>query len=83
MFTSKSQYHNVSEDPAHKIWLTALRVFAGLLHLTSNISSHAESSSTSSGDQFSVFSRDPYHLFYRKLMIHRTRQVHHRASDYQ
>ena len=45
-FSSKSQYHNVSEDPAHKIWLTTLRVFAGLLHSTSNISSHAESSST-------------------------------------
>jgi len=44
-FTTKSQYHNVSEDPAHKIWVNTLRVFAGLLHSTTNIGSHAEGSS--------------------------------------
>jgi len=44
-FTAKSQYHNVTDDPAHKIWLTTLRVFAGLLHSTANVGFHGRGAS--------------------------------------
>ena len=44
-FTAKSQYHNVTDDPAHKIWLTTLRVFASLLHSTANAGSHGRGAS--------------------------------------
>jgi hypothetical protein len=92
---SKSQYHNVSEDPVHIIWVTKLRVFAGLLHSTSNISSNAKISSTRKNAaaleiDFLHFTRSLSPLLsnvalykLQKHMIHRTLQVHHRASDSQ